>query len=131
MSDRLFWRKVRADGDCWRWTGAVTSRGYGCLGRDGRTILAHRYAYVLTVGPIPDGLTIDHLCGNKRCVRPEHMEPVTGAENTRRRFRGKTHGPGDPVTPPRSTVFADLFAGMAYRYSVVPADRKQLVRTTA
>ena len=100
MSDRRFWAKVAGEGECWVWTGARQSSGYGCMGRDGRRFLAHRYAYELTVGPIPAGLTLDHLCGNKVCVRPEHLEPVTLAENVRRRHRGKQYGPGDPIRPP-------------------------------
>jgi hypothetical protein len=88
-----FWLKVdRQDqGECWRWTGAVAG-GYGRFwigpGRArGRPVQAHRFAYELLVGPIPDGLTIDHLCLNKLCVNPAHMEPVTGAENSRRARR--------------------------------------------
>ena len=119
MSDRRFWAKVRVSGDCWEWTGATNSRGYGCLVRDKRGYLAHRYAYTLAVGPIPDGLTIDHLCGNKRCVRPEHLEPVTVAENIRRRFRGRVQGPGDPVRPRPSghdPIFHDFVMRIAKRH---------------
>jgi hypothetical protein len=49
------------------------------------TVKAHRFAYMLLVGAIPPGLTLDHLCGQPACVRPEHLEPVTNAENLRRR----------------------------------------------
>lgn len=78
-----FWEKVdrRGDDECWEWL-AATSRGYGHFwaGAD-ESILAHRYAYKLLVGPIPEGMTIDHLCRNTGCVNPAHMEPVTLAEN--------------------------------------------------
>lgn len=82
--ERRFWSKVDASGDCWLWTGAP-HLGYGRFsrGRSGATY-AHRVAYELLVGPIPDGLTLDHLCWNTLCVNPDHLEPVTRAENTRR-----------------------------------------------
>jgi hypothetical protein len=54
-----------------------------------RTALAHRVAYEALVGPIPDGMTIDHLCRNKRCLNPAHMELVTRGENTRRAHEGR------------------------------------------
>lgn len=76
-------------GRCWVWTASLNSMGYGQLmvveapGRR-RPNRAHRLAYELTVGPIPEGLELDHLCCNKRCVNPAHLEPVTHAENVRR-----------------------------------------------
>lgn len=69
---------------CWTWTGALNSRGYGCVGIDGKSQLIHRVAYQLLVGPIPAGLQIDHLCQNKRCCNPAHLEPVTGKVNCER-----------------------------------------------
>jgi hypothetical protein len=73
-------------GDCWLWTGALDRDGYGRVtvnGQGGK--MAHRIAYELAVGPIPEGLTLDHsVCGVTRCVNPAHMEPVTNAENARR-----------------------------------------------
>ena len=78
-----FWRYVRVTDGCWEWTGACVE-GYGYFRMGTQQKKAHRVAYELVVGPIPDGLTIDHLCQNKGCVNPAHMEPVTAAENLSR-----------------------------------------------
>jgi|SRR5690242_1350575 len=65
------------------WTGAK-SIGYGKIFYNGRHVLAHRASYEMHIGPIPDGMVIDHLCRNPSCILPEHLEPVTPAENMRR-----------------------------------------------
>lgn len=71
---------------CYVWRGGVQTRGYGSTGDgQGGTKLAHRAAWEQEHGPIPDGLTVDHLCGNKLCVNTDHMELVTRAENLSRR----------------------------------------------
>jgi hypothetical protein len=93
-----FWSKVdrQPDDGCWLWTGAVTVDGYGRLRATSTVeVRAHRYAYELLVGPIPEGLTLDHLCERPACVRPEHLEPVEHAENVRRRHarHGRRAGP--------------------------------------
>lgn len=81
-----FWAKVvgRGLGGCWLWTGALNSSGYGHFKVGGRTVVAHRWAYEQEVGPIPDGLTIDHLCRVRACVKVEHLEVVTNQLNTLR-----------------------------------------------
>jgi hypothetical protein len=71
-------------GPCWLWTGSVMPRGYGKVTIAKRRLLAHRIAYEAFVGPIPEGLTLDHLCRVRRCVNPGHLEPVTVRENTLR-----------------------------------------------
>lgn len=76
-------------GWCWVWQGTGTKTGYGQISVEGSQRYAHRVSYELHVGPIPDGLQIDHLCRNTSCVNPAHLEPVTGAENTRRAFAAK------------------------------------------
>lgn len=79
-----------SESGCWEWTGGKCGNGYGNMflrkESDGRTkrIYAHRVSYEHFVGPIPDGLELDHLCRNRGCVNPEHLEPVTRGENLRR-----------------------------------------------
>lgn len=100
-----FWAKVNRDGPvhptlgtpCWLWTRS-TRRGYGRARapRGVGTEAAHRIAWMMLVGPIPEGLELDHLCRVRACVNPAHLEPVTHAENLRRGIRrdvsvGKTH----------------------------------------
>jgi hypothetical protein len=84
-----FWARVDKSGPngCWLWLGNTDTPGYGRCNylHDGKRVrLAHRLAYLLTVGPIPDGLELDHLCRVHGCVNPAHLEPVTHAENVRR-----------------------------------------------
>jgi hypothetical protein len=79
-----FWNRVNTEQECWSWGGAHDRYGYSVFSINNKSVKVHRYAYELLVGPIPDGLTIDHLCSNAGCVNPEHMEPVSASENTRR-----------------------------------------------
>ena len=87
-----FWAKVDRSGECWLWT-AATANGYGRFRWRGRASFAHRVVYELEVGPIPEGLQIDHLCRTRNCVNPSHLELVTQAENIRRGapYKRKTH----------------------------------------
>jgi hypothetical protein len=86
-----FWPKVNKQGlnGCWLWTGALNAQGYGKYGEG----LAHRTAFILSVGSIPDGLQLDHLCRVRNCVNPDHLEPVTHLENVRRGLRGALFTP--------------------------------------
>lgn len=79
-----FWARVDKGAGCWEWTGKRVNWGYGVVSWEGRFRAAHRVAYELAVGPIPPGLTIDHLCRNRLCCRPEHLEAVTNIENVMR-----------------------------------------------
>lgn len=83
-----FWQKVSPapSHECWMWRGAVGKSGYGNVGRNKITYLAHRLGYEFTYGPTPSGLDLDHLCRVKLCVNPVHLEPVTFLENMRRRY---------------------------------------------
>lgn len=76
-----FWTKVNFTDSCWLWTGSRNLQGYGQWPNAFGSALAHRYAYTFCVGPIPDGLEIDHLCRVPLCVNPDHLEPVTHREN--------------------------------------------------
>ncbi|GAA0970031.1 hypothetical protein GCM10009555_018240 [Acrocarpospora macrocephala] len=96
LAERL-WEKVQRGGEaeCWVWSGPKTN-GYGVIGEGGRgapTLRVHRVAYELLVGPIPEGLHLDHLCRNRPCVNPAHLEAVTQEENNRRAGQARTHCP--------------------------------------
>ncbi len=93
-----FWSHVtKSDDGCWRWTGATNGHGYGCFWTETKTWGAHRYAYEKKLGAIPNGMVLDHLCRNRLCVNPEHLEIVPQVENVRRgeslavANRAKTH----------------------------------------
>ncbi len=94
-----FWGKVQKTGfttpdrpelgDCWVYTGAKV-RGYGMFSVDNKSVSAHRWAYTQLVGPIPEDMTLDHLCYTRNCVRPDHLEPVSIGENVVR-AHGRLH----------------------------------------
>jgi hypothetical protein len=78
---------------CWNWQGALDAHGYSRIGWRQRSHLGHRHVWMVVMGvPIPDGLTLDHLCRNRRCVNPDHLEPVTNEENKRRERESNKRG---------------------------------------
>lgn len=85
-SEAYFWSLVakNLNGDCWLWQGPIYKH-YGKAHFEGKTWCAHRLAYQLLWGAIPGGKHLDHLCGDTLCVYPWHLEPVTPAENNRRK----------------------------------------------
>ena len=93
------WAKVERTDACWLWRGYLNGQGYGSIRWMGRQWRAHRLVYELTVGSIPPGLTLDHLCRVRHCVNPDHLEPVTNRVNLLRgespsaRHARKTHCP--------------------------------------
>lgn len=111
MSMLRFVEKIDYSSECWTWSGSLDTSGYG-LFRDGKLWKAHRWAWTRTVGPIPPRMQIDHLCRNRACVNPDHMEVVTQRENMRRgtgfsaRNARKTHCPqGHEYTPDNTVIF--------------------------
>lgn len=107
LEDKLL---IRPDG-CWEWSASRTPNGYGHLWVEGKYPMAHRVIYELLRGPIPEGLSLDHLCRNHGCVNPGHLEPVTNRENIRRgegpsaRCARVTHCPkGHAYTPANTRV---------------------------
>ena len=80
---------VDAETGCWVWQRGRDSKGYGMTKRAGKATVAHRMVYERHVGRIPDGLQLDHLCRNRSCVNPAHLEPVTAAVNCQRGLKTK------------------------------------------
>lgn len=76
-----FYDKVDKSDTCWLWTTYISQSGYGYFWYDGKDIRAHRFSYLLEGNTIPDGHIVRHICRNRHCVRPEHLETGTYSEN--------------------------------------------------
>lgn len=102
---------------CWPWAGAMTRNGYGTFWVGAQCWRAHRYAFSVYRGPIPDGLVIDHLCRNRRCVNPEHLEAVTQSTNLARgdglvsAQNARTHCPRGHALVPGNLDLTQVKAG--------------------
>jgi hypothetical protein len=82
--EEKFWQRVNKTPYCWIWTAGIRSTGYGAFYNGYRHTSAHRSAYELLVGPIPEGMVLDHLCKTRICVNPDHLVPVSNRENVLR-----------------------------------------------
>ena len=100
--DRFREKVEKQENGCWKWTATIQNLGYGQFSVNGHLVLAHRFSYELVNGTIPDGYELDHLCRNRSCVNPAHLEVVTHSENGKRGNSGlhtamknwaKTHCP--------------------------------------
>lgn len=108
---------VSEEDGCLVFLGALNWGGYGKFWLEGKTIAAHKYAYEQAYGPIPDGLTIDHLCRTRHCVKPEHLEAVTIQVNLSRavnRPEKRTHCPSGHEYTPENTYWV-TGKGRTYR----------------
>jgi hypothetical protein len=84
--------------ECWEWGGYVDKDGYGVLSGKPQTS-GHRASWLIHRGDLPDDLVLDHLCRNRKCVNPDHLEPVSIAENLRRQVKRGSCRKGHPYTP--------------------------------
>jgi hypothetical protein len=111
--DRFAEKVALTESGCFEWIASLNNTGYGTFAiGGGRSTVAHRWSYEYHVGPIPDGLHLDHLCRNRRCVNPDHLEPVTISENLLRGIgvgqsnTTKTHCPAGHSYTEDNTYYA-------------------------
>jgi hypothetical protein len=125
--------KITQVGDCWEWGGFVRDDGYGLLSVKDKTRYAHRLMYEESKGKIPEGLTIDHLCRNRKCINPEHLEAVIIQENIARakgyRYRKDTCRRGRSLLEPGGTTKKGLCRICQNRLNYEYRRRKGLVKS--
>lgn len=93
--EQRFWAKVEKTDTCWLWQGNVWHCGYGTIWRDGESKYAHRIAYELQNGPVPDGIHVCHRCDNPLCVRGDHLFLGTLHDNMKDKFQKRRHAKGE------------------------------------
>jgi len=98
-ADARFWRDTEQGDGCWEWKGYKRPDGYGSIWNGETNVLAHRYSWELARGPVPDGLGLDHICRNRACVKPTHLEPVTQSTNLSRMPPRSVCKKGHPLVP--------------------------------
>lgn len=113
-ADERFWPKVEKNGPantelgpCWIWAASKNRDGYGLFFNGSKAVGAHRWAYENQFGPISKGLELDHLCRNRSCVNPSHLEPVSSLENTKRspiHYGARTHCKHGHEYTPENTI---------------------------
>lgn len=113
---KRFNKYVDKTDSCWVWTGFTRGKGYGGFQLPTGVVSAHRFAYETLVGPIPEGAQIDHVCMNKLCVNPKHLEPVTNEENQYRAYRHRGHWPIESREPAQKscTICGKEFSTIFY-----------------
>ncbi len=115
-----FWKRAVTSPDCWQWAGTISDKGYGILSLASelhpRRCRAARFAYSYFIGPIPEGMVIDHLCRNRGCVNPFHLEAISNKENIMRGICPSSINAkktqcyrGHPYSPQTLKVFRDGF----------------------
>jgi hypothetical protein len=125
-----FWSKVAKSDGCWEWTGCKQQYGHGLFRVNGVLVKAHRFSYEQANGPIPEGLIVRHKCDNPPCVRPDHLELGTRADNNRDRdergrhvaLKGEDHGNAvltrEQVEEIRSATGYGICASLAQKHGV-------------
>lgn len=117
-----FWEKVNKTESCWLWTGALLKTGYGSIRINNKSVRAHRVAYELSVGKIPDGMIILHSCDNPLCVNPSHLRIGNKRENMADAIERGQHKTGERHAKSKlsnndvATIRAALSAGVTGRY---------------
>lgn len=126
LRDRIA-AKVDVDPDtgCWLWKASLGTKGYGQLYVNSRPIGAHRASYIAHVGPIPDGLHVDHICGRKTCVNPAHLQAITAEENVKLQSLRRSSCPNGHPHRPETTRW---YRG--YRRCLLCEKRSNLSRRT-
>lgn len=129
-----FFKKLEKSEACWFWKNNLTENGYGRFYYKGKVLLAHRWAYEFYKGPIPKELELDHLCRNRNCVNPDHLEPVSRKENVKRglgpllakkRQEDKTMCPvGHPYSEENTSVYIKKNGKPNRRCKICHCDRE-------